>query len=484
MIKWGLRIVGGTLVLGAILAVWLWSIFQTPEPPRPMTDTFRLNNVVIINPMINRSDPVDLLVSEGVVRIEPITQEAAGLSEYDGMFVLPGFIDMHSHLPNDSILKLTQHYGLLHLAHGVTTVRDAGDLDGTAVPAARDLIAKGAPFPRLVSCGPFVSHKVTVWPNTIRIDTTNEATQAVETIAAQGHDCIKAYEGLTPDLIRAVVNAAEERGMHVIGHVPADLTLEEAGVPDVQHFFGVPEPDTLGGDSVTFRNGDWSGVDNDRLDDIVFFVTENRVRNTPTLMTLHHFLGFLEYEAASAESRKLMPAIFADVVWNPETGLPVYRDIPEARLFAARDALSKKQTLAKRLSDADAILHLGTDAGQPFTAPGASYWIEMRLFEEAGISPEQVLAYATNVAANSLGTDSGRVADGAPADLLIFKADPTTSLDALSSLQAVVLNGQLYTKAQLNAAIERSLSHYAAWPLNVISKSAAQRTVDETAKNF
>jgi len=68
--------------------------------------------------------------------------------------------------------------------------------------------------------------------------------------------------------------------------------------------------------------------------------------------------------------------------------------------------------------------------------------------------------------------------------LLIFQEDPTTSLDALSSLQAVVINGELYTKAQLNEAIERSLSHYAAWPLSEISERAAQRTVDETAKNF
>ena len=472
------------MALSAGLAFWLWSIFQLPKPPVPMIDPFRLTDVVIINPMIDRSGPTSMSVSEGVVRVGAVAEGAKELSKYEGMFVLPGFIDMHSHLPNDNVLKLTQHYGLLHLKHGVTTVRDAGDLDGTSVPAARGLIARGAPFPQLISCGPFVSHNVTVWPNTIRIAAADEAAEVVEAIADQGHDCVKAYEGLTPDLIRAIVKAAEERGMHVIGHVPADYTLEEAGIPDVQHFFGVPEPDTLGGDSVTFRNGDWSGVDDDRLDDIVSFVSENRVRNTPTLMTLYHFLGFLEYEAASAEARKLMPAIFADVVWNPETGLRVYRDNPEARLRAARDALSKKQVLAKRLSDAGAILHLGTDAGQPFTAPGASFWIEMRLFEQAGISPEQVLAYATNVPANSLGTDSGRVFDGSPADFLIFKEDPTNTLDALSSLQAVVIGGRLYTKPQLDVAIERSLSHYAAWPLNVISERAAQRTVDETAKNF
>lgn len=471
-------------MLTAILALWLWSISLPPKPPLPSADAFSLSRVTIINPMISRSDPVSVSVLKGVIRIGTSDKSAGELADYAGMYVLPGFIDMHSHLPGDNILKLTQHYGLLHLAHGVTMVRDAGDLDGTAVPAGRSLIAEGAPFPQLISCGPFVSHRVKVWPNTVEIDSADEASQIVEAIADQGHECIKAYEGLTPDLIAAVVKAADEKGMHVIGHVPVELTLEEAGVPDVQHFFGVPKPETLSGDSVTYRNGDWSGVDEDRLNELVTFIAEKNVHNTPTLMTLHHFLGFRDYEAASAESKEFMPAIFSDIIWNPTNGLPVYRNISEAMIVAARDALSKKQTLTKRLSDAGAVLHLGTDAGQPFTAPGASYWIEMRLFEEAGISPEQVLAYATNVAAQSLGSSSGRVMDGAPADFLIFRQDPTVSLEALSTLEAVVLNGQLYTKTQLDAAVERSLAHYASWPLSALSRHAAQRTIDKTAKNF
>ncbi|MEO1657684.1 MAG: amidohydrolase family protein [Pseudomonadota bacterium] len=484
MIKWGLGLAATLCVLGATVSVWLWQTFQLPAPPEPTTTGFVLSDVVIINPMIDRSAPTSLTVSDGVISLQTNKGDLSTLDVFSGRYVLPGFIDMHTHLPGDNALKLTQHYGLLHLAHGVTTIRDAGDIDGTAVPAARALIADGGLFPDLISCGPFVSSGVSVWPNSVQYTHTEQAPQVVAAIAAAGHGCIKSYEGLTPQLISALVAAASAEGLHVIGHVPIDFTIEQAGVPDVQHFFGVPEPSTLGGESVVYRNGDWSGVDEERLRTVVTSIIASGIKNTPTMTTLQGFLGFAHYTEASALSDQVMPSFYSAIVWNPKSGLPVYRDLPTDRFAGAAEALRKKQALAKRLSDGGAILHIGTDVGQPFTAPGVSFWREMRLFEEAGISAEQVLAYATNVAGASLGADVGVIADGAPADFLVFREDPTKSLDALESLEAVVLNGQLFTKAELDKAVYASLAHYEAWPMRSIARSAAQRTIDETAKNF
>ena len=121
---------------------------------------------------------------------------------------------------------------------------------------------------------------------------------------------------------------------------------------------------------------------------------------------------------------------------------------------------------------------------QLFSAPGVSYWREAHLFADAGISPEQVLAYATNVAARSLDVETGVVAGGRPADLLIFAQDPTQHLDALDSLVAVVSRGELYTKADLDAAVEKRLAHYDAWPLRSLASRAAQDFVDRAARNF
>ena len=41
------------------------------------------------------------------------------------------------------------------------------------------------------------------------------------------------------------------------------------------------------------------------------------------------------------------------------------------------------------------------------------------------------------------------------ADLLVFRADPTRDLDALDSLEAVVADGRLYTRSELDAQLAR-----------------------------
>lgn len=45
------------------------------------------------------------------------------------------------------------------------------------------------------------------------------------------------------------------------GHVPTRLAYEDALVPDVQHFFGVPPPASLARDHVIDRAADWQEVD-------------------------------------------------------------------------------------------------------------------------------------------------------------------------------------------------------------------------------
>lgn len=106
------------------------------------------------------------------------------------------------------------------------------------------------------------------------------------------------------------------------------------------------------------------------------------------------------------------------------------------------------------LYDAGAQLYLGTDVQQPFVVPGISLHQEMRLFAKSGIAPEAVWKLATSDAGRSLGLAGlGTRANGAPADFLIFRKDPTKDLAALDSLEAVVMQGRLYTKASIDAKL-------------------------------
>ena len=477
-------ILPGVVVLLLLVMLWFHKLFLIPEPPEPFTQgDFSLTNVTLINPMQDRRPGANIGIRDGRLAIEP-GLIVNSFDQYNDMYVLPGFIDMHTHLVANNRLNLTQHYGLLNLAYGVTTIRDAGDLDGTAVPAARELIASGRPFPKLISCGAFVTKGAAVWPNTIAIDSPDQAESVVSELAAQGHGCVKAYEGLTPEIISALTVAAGKRNMQLIGHVPHALTVEQSGLLEPQHYFGVPVPGEKPSRSVLDRNSDWRAVDFIRLSEVTSHMLERGVRNTPTINTLAAFVGYRDYPKAAAMITQVMPSLFADVVWNPQTGLPVYRNMDESRFTITEDALQKKLTLTKMLSDGGATLYIGTDVGQPFTAPGYSYWEELRLFAAAGIHPEQVLAYATNVAGQTLGNGAGRIVAGGPADLLIFKQDPTQSLDALDTLQAVVVGGRLFHKTELDQAVDESLEHFNSGVLPFLAHRAAQSTIDKSTLRF
>ncbi len=112
-------------------------------------------------------------------------QEMEIIEDYKGMFVTPGFIDVHTHLPPANVLQLTPYFSLLFLYHGVTSVRDAGDADGTAVEAALSAISTGAyPVPRLRACGSFISGPNPRWINSIVLDPTSNPTQLYAAAAA------------------------------------------------------------------------------------------------------------------------------------------------------------------------------------------------------------------------------------------------------------------------------------------------------------
>jgi Amidohydrolase family len=378
---------------------------------------------------------------------------------YAGCFVTPGLIDSHQHLPPASPLKLSGLYCLLYLMHGVTTVLDAGDGDGTAVPAARRLIAAGAiPGPRVVSVGPFIARPPRQWTNTVLVEDPVAPAVIVQQALDRGAQAIKLYEGLTRSDIEGISAAARERGLLVLGHVPAALDIEEAGVPEVQHFFGVPTAKSRGGaPQLLKRLADWHAVDDARLDAVVEASTAKGIAHTPTLVVSH---GVLQAQQDSRDE-PLMPRLFPAVIWHPKTGISTYRSASQHDISLLRESLPVKLELVNRLHHAGVRLYAGTDVGQPFTVPGKSLQRELHLFADAGIPAAGVIDIATARSGERLRIPKlGTIAAGAPADMLVLERNPYEDLSALSSMRAVVSNGHLLDMELLRAAVDRQLGHY------------------------
>src|SRR4051812_40588184 len=409
-------------------------------PPIAATGKFQLDGVTVVNPMLDRRSNATIEVSNGAVAAIANTQAPAS-RDFAGCFALPGLIDMHVHLPPDNALRLTPSAALLYLQHGVTTIREAGDLDGTAVAAARRLERDGHhPVPRLFSCGPFVGAGKAGFKNTILlVDASARAADAAALhVKASGATFMKFYEGLTEPMIRSLEQACARHGLRMMGHVPAGISYEDARIAEVQHFFGVPLPYTLERDTLVNRSCDWHAVDENRMNEIVEVTLKHGIANTPTIVTNQQMLLYRDFDAARQHpTMRHVPPFYLDVIWHPEYGRLNNRlpgDYLERQVVPA---IAKKQRLAKKLFDAGASLFLGTDVAQAFVVPGASLQQEMALFAAAGIGIEQVWELATRKAGERLGVKGlGCVEIGAPADILLFRRDPTQKLDDLASLEA------------------------------------------------
>lgn len=450
-------------------------------PPLAAQGGFRLGGLTVVNPMHGRRAGATLGIADGAIAdIADGSSEA--ITDFAGCFALPGLIDMHVHLPPDNVLKLTPGAALSYLAHGVTSLREAGDLDGTAVNAARALRDGGIhPVPRLFGCGPFVGAGKASFKNTIVLpDASSEAAEAAALkVKSTGATFMKFYEGLTEPMIRALEQACARHGVKMMGHVPAGLRYEDARIAEVQHFFGVPEPQTLERDTLLNRSCDWHKVDQRRMDEIVETTLKHGIANTPTIVTNHRMLCYRDFDAARRrDDMKHVAPFYLDVIWHPERGRlnnQIASDYIDRQVVPA---IAKKQQLAKMLFDADAKLYLGTDVAQPFVLPGLSLQEEMRLFADAGIGIEQVWKLATRDAGERLDVAGlGRIEAGAPADILLFRRDPTVTLDNLSSLEAVIAAGKLYRIADLTGALRATADYFSSPIIKPLARRGAEQAL-------
>jgi imidazolonepropionase-like amidohydrolase len=113
---------------------------------------------------------------------------------------------------------------------------------------------------------------------------------------------------------------------------------------------------------------------------------------------------------------------------------------------------------ARLLNEADVLLLAGTDVGIPTLIPGLSLHEELELLVEAGLTPLEVLRTATINPARVLGqTESlGSIEVGKLADLVLLDANPLTDIRNTQRIRAVIADGRLYRRADLDALTTRA----------------------------
>jgi imidazolonepropionase-like amidohydrolase len=371
----------------------------------------------------------EVVVHDGIVEYAgpmraPAADDAGRIVDLSGMWLLPGFVDVHVHLamvpapaeqqrawfPEEAVLEIAAQLRAT-LEAGVTTARD---LDGLT-PGYRLAVQNGTAMgPRLhlaiAMLSPTGGHADPFLPNgslpawAVRagmpepglVDTDEDVIRTVRRLIRMGADAIKVSTsggsgsptdepedvGITEEQVGLICRLAEERGRRpVTAHALTDAAARAA---------------VLGGAGSIEHGYDLSA-------DTIELMADRGTVLVPTLSTLMREIG----PQVAPERRR------------------------ERERMRKRGMDSVRRAIAAGVSVA-----LGTDAG---VVPHGANLRELAWLVEAGLEPIGAIRAGTAVGADLLGVGDrvGSVVAGKMADLVVTDADPLVAIERLAEPGAV-----------------------------------------------
>jgi imidazolonepropionase-like amidohydrolase len=315
-----------------------------------------------------------------------------------GGWITPGFVDAHCHIglaPSGHVPEPDEQaaQALLDRAAGALLVRDAGSpVDNRSIQARDDL-------PRLIRAGRHIARpKRYIRDLGVEVEP-DELVAEVERQAAAGDGWVKLAADwidrdlgdLTPtwpdDALEAAIGRAHELGVRVAAHVFGEDALPgliAAGIDSIEHGTGL-------------------------TDDLIAKAKVAGSAVVPTLINIDNFpqiarFGAEKYPTYAAHMRALFATSRERIRSAYEAGVPIYT---------------------------------GTDAGG--SLPHGLVRDEIRALVGAGIPQPEVIAQASWRAREWLGLPG--LEEGAPADLVVYDADPRVDLAAVLSPRRMILRG-------------------------------------------
>ena len=380
----------------------------------------------------------------------------------EGLYLLPGFIDMHGHIGGEGQGTPAEYVFKLWMAHGITTIRDPSA--GNGLDWVLD--EKKLSVENKITAARIFAYTSFGQGSKEPIATAEQAIAWVRENAKKGADGIKFF-GASPTVMKAALEENKKLGLRsACHHAQMDvarwnvLNSARAGLTSMEHWYGLPEAlfekQTIQNYPLQYNYAN----EQNRFEEAgklwkqaapPFSDRWNKVMNE--LITLDFTIDptFNIYEA----NRDLMRARTAE--WHEDYTIPsLWKFYEPSRVshgsywhnWGTEQEVNWKENYRLWMSfinvfkDRGGRVTVGTDAGFIYQLYGFSYVRELELLREAGFHPLEVVRSATLYGAQALGMekDLGSVEPGKLADFVIIDSNPLENLQVLYGTGAIVLN--------------------------------------------
>ncbi|MCR9245055.1 MAG: amidohydrolase family protein [bacterium] len=407
--------------------------------------------------------PIDVLISKNrIASVGGPALRPSRVIDARGMYLLPGFVDMHAHGGGGTKAPEVEYVYKLWLAHGVTTVRGVplGSHDWTEREKARSAANK-ITAPRIFN-----------YQRPNGVHSVKAAGEWVQRMAAKGIDGLKlgSYE---PEIMAALITEAKNHRLGTVAH------LAQTGVAQMNAI----DAARLGLDTVTHFYGHFEALMRDHVvqpwpADMNYNDEQMRFAQVARLWDKIYPPGSYEWNeylrehlelgtvfdptmTIYAANRDLMRARTAE--WHDRYTLPSLMDFfapsrkrhgsywfywSTADEVAWRNFYRVWMQLINDYKSMGGRITTGADAGFIYKTFGFAYIEELELLQEAGFHPLEVIQAATQNSARTIMEPKGKPAEfgtvkrGMLADLVLVEENPLANLKVLYGTGALKLDDE------------------------------------------
>ena len=467
-----------------LTALLLAACAQTGPAPEEISGGILISNVTVVDTRDGTLLGAQAIHIDGgrIRRIAPAVALRAGSGvqtvDGSGKFVVPGFLDMHTHAMVAA--DRSPNYWPLLIANGVTGVRE--------MAGSPELIQRARALNEQSQAGLVMAPEVLMIPGRVvagLAPTPAAVAAVVQQNKADGADFIKLVGASRPATL-ALLAEAKVQGLTVAGHLPLGVPALEAsaaGLRTIEHYgAGLGILLDCAGEEERIRTALLSGEGAKPPPGPLFVLTpmlfreldapfyrraldsysDAKCRNlarsfvqhetwqVPTLIRLKAMQRSDDPVFSSAASLKYMDKA-TRALWE-QLAQQYGRDISPQAAATFRAFYDQQLKLTAMMAAESVPMLAGSDLGGIWVVPGFSLHQEFRELAAGGLSPLQVLQATTLNGARFLGRQAalGRVAEGHNADLVLLDANPLQDVTHLSRIHAVLLKGRHLDRAALD----------------------------------